>query len=267
MKKIRTWIQLIKQFGIINIILNRVKKVCKLGKYKPMKDIKEIEKYFFNKNGLEIGGPSKIFSKNGFMPIYDKILTLNGVNFSPSTIWTGTIDQEKGLIIDGKRVGKQYILDTVNLSLIGKDIYDFVLSSNNIEHIANPIKAVEQWLSVLKRGGILVIVAPRKEATFDHKREIVTYDHLMNDYQNEIKEDDLTHLEEILSLHDLKLDPLAGTIEQFTKRSLNNYENRCLHHHVFDLDVLSRIYEYFNLSIIKSVERDQDYIIIGQKQR
>jgi SAM-dependent methyltransferase len=265
MGKIKVRILLIKQLGIKFFIIKLIKKVIRLRSLKSIKDFKEIENYFINRKGLEIGGPSNIFSKKGFIPIYDKINTLDGVNFSSSTIWTGTIDQKKGFIIDGKIVGNQFILDTIDLTLIGKDVYDFVLSSNNIEHIANPIKAVEQWLSVLKQDGILVIVAPRKEASFDHKRGIVKFEHLISDYQNEIKENDLTHLEEILTLHDLKLDPPAGTIEQFTKRSLNNYENRSLHHHVFDLNVLIKIYEYFNLSIIKSIKRDTDYVIIGQK--
>jgi len=234
--------------------------------HKPIKDFKEIENYFRKKNGLEIGGPSNIFKKKALMPIYDKIANLDGVNFAASTIWTGAIDKEKGYIIDGKRVGRQYILDAVDLTPIKKNSYDFVLSCNNIEHIANPMKAIEQWLSVLNQGGILVIVAPRKESNFDHNRQIVKIDHLISDYQNKIKEDDLTHLSEILMLNDLKMDPGPPmTMEQFKERSLRNFENRCFHHHVFDLNVLEKIYEHFNLSIIKSIQLYSDYIIIGQR--
>lgn len=265
MKKIKSGIILIKTIGLKGFTIKLIKKVFKLRQYKSMKDFKEIENYFRKKNGLEIGGPSSIFNKNGFMPIYDKIENLDGVNFASSTIWTGAIDEEKGYIINGKRVGKQYILDAVDLTPIKKNSYDFVLSCNNIEHIANPMKAIEQWLSVLNQGGILVIVAPRKEANFDHNREIVKINHLISDYQNKIMEDDLTHLEEILTLHDLKMDPPAGTIEQFKERSLKNFENRCLHQHVFDLNVLRNIYEHFNLSIIKSIQLDSDHVIIGQK--
>jgi len=227
------------------------------------KDIKK--KYFLRKKGIEIGGPSPFFNKKGFMPIYGRSINLDGVNFAQSTIWTGEIDKKKGYEVNGKRMGKQFILDTVDLTSIKNNSYDFVLSCNNIEHIANPLKAVEQWLSVLKPGGIFVIVAPRKESNFDHNRDIVDFEHLLKDYQNQTAEDDLTHLEEIITLHDLEMDKPAGTPEQFKNRSLKNYENRCLHHHVFDLEVLNKVVTHFKLSIIRKAQIDTDYVIIGQK--
>jgi len=267
MNRIKTGILLLKGIGFKRFIVILLKRVLKLHNGKPIKGFKEIEHYFSNKSGLEIGGPSSFFNRSGLMPIYDLASNLDCINFASSTIWTSTIDKEKGFIIDDKCVGKQYILDAVDLTSIRKNAYDFVLSCNSIEHIANPMKAVEQWLSVLKQGGILVIIAPRKEVNFDHNREIVKFDHLISDYQNEIKESDLSHLEEILSLHDLTMDPPAGTIEKFILRSQRNIENRCLHQHVFDLNVLQQIYENFNLSIINSIQLDTDYVIIGLKRQ
>jgi len=241
------------------------KKIFNYRKSISINDFLEIEKFFLNKNGLEIGGPSNFFNKEGPMPIYEKMGTLDNINFSSSTTWTGTINRENGFLIDGRKVGKQYIADATNLSFLKNYYYDFILSCNNIEHIANPIKAIEQWTSILNKKGTLVIVAPRKESNFDHNRAIVKFSHLISDYKNNMEEKDLTHLKEILRLHDLEMDPPAGTKEQFKERSLKNYENRCLHHHVFDLNILKDIYNYFNLSIIKTVQLDSDYIIIGQK--
>ena len=57
---------------------------------------------------------------------------------------------------------------------------------------------------------------------------------MFEDFKNGTGEDDLTHLPEILELHDLACDVGAGTFEQFRARSLENFSNRCLHHHVFD---------------------------------
>lgn len=231
---------------------------------KPLPGFREMEQFFLDKTGLEIGGPSWLFK--GRMPVYDKIKALDNVNFSASTVWTGTVDADRGFVVDGRRVGRQYILDAVDLSPVGKDAYDFVLSCNNIEHIANPMKAMEQWLSVLKKGGVLVVVAPRKEANFDHNRETVTFGHLLADYENDTAEDDLTHLEEILALHDLRRDLHAGTMAQFRERSLRNFENRCLHQHVFDLNVLKELYGYFRLSVIEGMQLDSDYVVIGRKR-
>jgi SAM-dependent methyltransferase len=243
----------------------RLIKIFNKKKIRTIADFHQIEEFFIDKNGLEIGGPSSFFSKDGFMPVYNKMATLDNVNFSSTTIWTGKINEQSGFSINNKLVGKQYIADATDLTLLKSNCYDFILSCNNIEHIANPFKAIKQWITILNDGGVLVIVAPRKESNFDHNREIIKFDHLMSDYINDTKEDDLTHLEEILQLHDLKMDRPAGRIEQFKERSLNNFENRCLHHHVFDLDVLKEIYDHFNLSVIKMIQLERDYMIIGQK--
>ncbi len=205
--------------------------------------------------GLEIGGPSAYFKQN-----YLEMLGCDNVIFSDKTIW-GNYGED--YIVNEKVVGKNFIREATYLSLTKK--YDFLLASNVIEHIANPLKAVREWLSVLKPGGLITIVAPKKESNFDHRREITEFSHLIGDFENNIGEDDLTHLDEILALHDLPLDPPAGNLEQFKERSLKNIENRCLHHHVFDLSLLKQIVDYFNLSLIRTIETDIDYCVIAQK--
>lgn len=60
-----------------------------------------------------------------------------------------------------------------------------------------------------------------------------TIEHIKNDYEDDASESDLTHLDEVLSLHDLSRDPGAGTAEQFRNRCLNNTKFRAIHHHVF----------------------------------
>ncbi|MDR3301796.1 MAG: class I SAM-dependent methyltransferase, partial [Spirochaetaceae bacterium] len=187
-----------------------------------------------------------------------------GQNFSSSTVWTGNVETNNGFYINERCVGRLYIADTVDLSIIADDAYDFILSCNNIEHIANPMKAVKQWILKLRHNGIIIIVAPRKASNFDHYRKPIRFAHLLNDYKKDTDEHDNTHLEEILKLHDLTMDSYAGTFEQFKERSLKNYENRCLHHHVFDMRVLKQICSYFNLEILFTEEKYCDYIIVAK---
>lgn len=255
-----------KQF-VKNILRPVIKPILDFlsGEFRHARQINKIIPLFVNKNGLEIGGPSLVFEEFQLIPIYNKINNCDGVNFSKETVWTGQILESQGYIVNGVRRGRQFITDATNLTSICDETYDFILSCNNIEHIANPLKAIEQWLSKLKKGGTLLIIAPRKESNFDHKRHIVSFKHLLDDYEGYIGEDDLTHLDEILKLHDLELDPPAGTIEEFKQRSLNNIENRCLHHHVFDSGVLSQIFDYFNLAVVLNIKTNSDYIIVGRK--
>lgn len=215
------------------------------------------------KIGLEIGGPSQFFSNKGFIPVYSVIADLDGCNFGTTTIWEGQIREGKTYRYEDK-IGQQYICDATDLKQIKSGSYDFLLSCNTIEHIANPLKAVKEWLRVLKSAGILIVVAPRKESNFDHRRPLTSFDHLKLDFKNNIGEDDQTHLEEILKLHDLSLDPDSGTIEQFKQRCLKSAENRALHHHLFDLNLLKSIFIFFDIEVLMTNNIGSDYIIAGR---
>lgn len=217
-----------------------------------------------DKSGLEIGGPSGIFAGNNYLPIYPIVKSLDGVNFSNKTIWEGEIEQGNNYLYDGKK-GFQYIAEGTFLNQIKDNIYDFVLSCNNLEHIANPIKSLLEWKRVIKNGGCIILILPRKESNFDHKRPTTSFNHLKNDLENNTMEDDLTHLEEILELHDLKRDSLAGSFDDFLKRSQNNFINRSLHHHVFDIALLEKIIDFIGMKVLISHSSPTDYFIAASK--
>jgi SAM-dependent methyltransferase len=126
------------------------------------------------------------------------------------------------------------------------------LSSHSLEHIANPLKALYEWRRILTRDGQLLLILPNKDHTFDWRRPVTTLEHMISDYTNAIGEDDLTHLDEILELHDLSRDLMAGTPEQFRARSLNNSAVRALHHHVFSFASTLELLEYAGFSPILS---------------
>lgn len=218
---------------------------------------------FIGKSGIEIGGPSNFFSES--VNIYSIIKSLDGVNFSSNTVCEIDIIEGQNYKWRKHRTGFQYICDMVNLDKIESSKYDFVLSYNKLEHIANPFKAINEMLRIIKPDGLIFLVLPAKEHNFDHNRQVTGFDHLLTDYTNNVSEDDLTHLDEILKLHDLSLDPPAGNFENFKNRSLNNFQNRCLHHHVFDMQLLKNIFSYFNLKILISDKTKTDFIIVGKK--
>lgn len=60
--------------------------------------------------------------------------------------------------------------------------YDFVIASHVIEHMSNPLGAMEQWFRVLKPGGLLYLVVPDKRNIFDKKRPLTELDHIRQDY-------------------------------------------------------------------------------------
>jgi SAM-dependent methyltransferase len=218
--------------------------------------------HIVGKRGIEIGGPSSLFKS--VLPLYKSIQSLDGVNFSNSTIWEGQIQSGQNFNFVGNRKGIQFISDATDLSQIGGGTYDFVLSSNCLEHIANPLKALFEWKRVIRANGSLILVLPNKANNFDHRRPTTSFDHILEDFNSNTTEDDLTHLDEILKLHDLSMDLAAGSIASFEARSLNNYANRSLHHHVFDLRVMQSMLEYCRFDVIQSTEQKQDLFMLAR---
>lgn len=208
--------------------------------------------FFQARVGLEIGGPtSGIFGQRGLIPVYPVATKIDNVNFAYNTVWEGTINEGNSFIFNkGTTPGCQYVGEASNLEFIGDSSYDFVLSSHCIEHLSNPIQGLSEWIRVLKQDGLLVLVVPHKDGTFDHRRPVTLLDHLIQDFDNQIDEGDMTHLEEILRLHDLAKDPGAGDFQSFQERSKRNRENRCLHQHVFDTRLAVEAVNYMGLQIL-----------------
>ena len=191
------------------------------------------------RHGLEIGGPSRVFARRKLLPVYAHAARIDNVNFSDRTAWeTGLRDGGDFHFQSGCAPGTQWICEATSLAGLADGSFDFVLSSHCLEHLANPLAALREWHRVTREGGHLLLLVPDPANSFDHRRPRTTLAHLRADAANHVREDDQTHVAEILALHDLARDPYAGTRAQFEERSRHNTQNRCLHHHVFDLDLL-----------------------------
>jgi SAM-dependent methyltransferase len=219
-----------------------------------------------NKRGLEIGGPSSIFRDAGEIPIYCYLAGLDNCVFSSETIWEGKRAEGQTFVYQPRKGnGFNFIREATDLHDIPDHAYDFVLSSHSLEHIANPVKALREWTRVVKHGGAIIIVLPDYRRTFDHRRRPTDVEHMLEDYERGTDEGDLTHLGEILELHDLTLDPGAGTKDNFRQRSLRSFENRCLHHHVFDERNSRELLEAVGLSVeIQEIIKPHHIVLLAR---
>lgn len=222
---------------------------------------------FKDKIGLEIGGPSGTFKRNGILPVYPVAARIDNCNFGAHTTWEGRIEEGATFVYDTRRSpGIQYVSEATDLSRIPSTSYDFVLSSHTLEHVANPLKALFEWTRVLKGDGVLALIVPHRDGTFDHRRPVTLLSHLIQDFEEQVGEGDLTHLGEILELHDMAKDPGAGDFDAFRQRSIDNVHNRCLHHHVFDTPLAVELTHHVGLQIV-AVEalRPYDICIVSRK--
>jgi SAM-dependent methyltransferase len=225
------------------------------------RDYPVMEPFFTGKYGLEMGGPSPTFCGNRLFPVYDRCRGIDNCNFSGQTIWSAT----RGT---GRRCcfAKQYVAEATDLTQIPDETYDFLLASHVLEHMANPLRALEEWRRVLVPGGAMLVIVPDQRGTFDHRRAPTSFEHIVADFQNNTTEHDLSHLHEILALHDLALDPGAGSELQFRERCLDNAAIRALHHHVFVPEVLERMFSMVQMRVLSlGTERPFHIVAFAQK--
>jgi len=195
-----------------------------------------------NKTGLEIGGPTAYFGLKGGFPVYLFAKKIDGVNFSNETIWEGQIKQGDNYRYYKNKTGYQFIAEATELHSIPSADYDFILSSHSLEHVANPIRALKEWLRLLKENGKLILILPDKRYTFDYRRDYTTYEHLLSDFTNNTNEYDTTHFGEILQTHDEGITKVS--YDECKSALHDNFVQRCAHHHVFSLEVTKQILEY-----------------------
>jgi SAM-dependent methyltransferase len=224
--------------------------------------LSEYRSHLSGKQGLEIGGPSGILGDEGPLPVYDALESLDNCLYSADTIWTGEV-HEGGTFKyhPQKPPGNQIICEAADLKPVKDSSYDCVVASHCLEHVANPLRALSEWRRVLKKDGLMLLLLPHRDGTFDWRRPLTTLEHMIADHANRVGEDDLTHLPEVLALHDLEKDIKAGTKEQFRQRCLENYSNRAMHQHVFDTLTALQTIDHANFSIIR-VDNLKPYHII-----
>ena len=249
--------------GLISAAFVRLRRLIP----KRAESFRHFENLLRDGNGIEIGGPSQIFSANGLFPVYPIAGNLDNCNFGGVTVWEGDIKEGQTFRFDrNKPAGRQYVVEATAMECIPSSNYDFVLSSHVLEHTANPILALSEWARLLKDQGLLVLLLPHNEGTFDHRRPVTTLRHLIADFDAGMTEDDLTHMPEIMALHDLERDPEAGDLVAFKARSERNFENRCFHHHVFDTQLAASLVDHMGLQI-RAVEaiRPMHILVVAQK--
>lgn len=244
----------------IKRLLHRLKRAVR----PPLAGYRAYQAIFQGRSGIEIGGPSKLFRRD--LPIYKVMRGLDGVNFSARTVWEGALSEGQTFRYMPGRIGQQFIGEGSDLRAIASSRYDFLISCNNLEHIANPLKALAAWQRVVRPGGYILLVLPRKESNFDHRREVTGFEHLLDDLACDTDEHDLTHLDEILAQHDRSMDAATADLEAFRQRSLLNFENRCLHHHVFDMPLLDQMFEHTGMQRILRTSTVTDHIAVARKR-
>lgn len=71
--------------------------------------------------------------------------------------------------------------------------FDFVVSSHVLEHFVDPIQTLQEWYRIVKPGGILFMIVPHKERTFDKDRPRTTLQELIDRHAGHTELNQDTH--------------------------------------------------------------------------
>lgn len=195
---------------------------------------------------LEPGGPSALLAADGLVPVYPQLAALDTLDYAERTIWSQAAEELPGEIGIRHRV----IAEAGRLTEVPEDAYDALLASHVLEHLADPLTALREWRRVVRPGGHVLLIVPHRDGTFDHRRPVTTLEHLRADAERHTPEGDTTHLEEIISMHDLERDPGAPDRETFEQRCRENPDTRAMHHHVFVTRTVAEVCEEVGLEVL-----------------
>jgi hypothetical protein len=124
---------------------------------------KAYRQYLRGMRALEIGGPSDVLGFAGAFPIYSCLGAIHNCNYSDRTIWQSeAVKYSQAFVWDATALGAE------------SGSYDCVIASHCLEHVANPFKALIEWKRVLRSDGVLLLLLPHRDFTFDWRRPVTT---------------------------------------------------------------------------------------------
>lgn len=155
------------------------------------------------------------------------------------------------------------------------ETFDYVFSSHVLEHTQNTIAALKEWLRVLKPGGILFLVLPHGDRTFDRHRQKTTLEHHLKDAETLTNEPDYSHNEEIRTGWSKNEDAeeAARQYERGWGAPVWDFEfrvkNGVVHFHVWTQDEIVRLLQYLGLKILTvaetAPERIDSFVVVAKK--
>lgn len=153
-------------------------------------------------------------------------------------------------------VNVDIIEDGEVLSSIENSSLDFIIGNHMLEHCKNPIGTIRTHLQKLKSNGILYYAIPDKRFTFDSRRELTDFSHLIKDDQSTILD---AHIEHFFEWARLVGNVSAENIEEQVKKLI--ISGYSIHYHVWDYNTFSYFLEqtvkYLNNSFkVETVQKN-----------
>src|SRR5262249_47356628 len=86
---------------------------------------------------------------------------------------------------------------------------DFVVASHVLEHVADPLRLLDEIHRVLRPGGIAILLLPDRRMTFDSSRAPTRLDHLVAEHAAGVTEVSAEHIEDFVRHAEGRTEPLS----------------------------------------------------------
>ncbi|PKO72743.1 MAG: class I SAM-dependent methyltransferase [Betaproteobacteria bacterium HGW-Betaproteobacteria-14] len=145
-------------------------------------------------------------------------------------------------------VDTDILTDGFTLGCIAAASQDFVVANHVLEHATDALGTLENWLRVLRPGGVLFVAVPIGACCFDRGRAVTTPQHFLDDRRlsasgdsEAMRERNRVHVEEHLDIAAPALargrgevwTPLQGEAREREIARLLGADASQVHHHVF----------------------------------
>ena len=159
--------------------------------------------------------------------------------------------------------------DTASIPLKDNSV-DFILSSHCLEHCPDTLKVLKECKRVIRSGGIIFLILPHGERTFDRGRQLTTLEHHLEDQRKGVDKGDQTHWEEFAKYSSPQYDH-RWTDQGRNKDGSWNFEwiaaNGHMHYHVWTqhemIDVLKHIGCHILVVLEELTDRTDSFLVVA----
>ncbi len=164
--------------------------------------------------------------------------------------------------------------DGADLSTISDNSYNFCISNHVLEHLEDPLKALINWLRVIKPGGVLYLSVPLPKNSHDKNRQPTSISHIMSDFDllltnhKVFEKRRYDHFSEFVQSTTNGVDANPHALQnKINKLIAINYS---IHFHVFDeatlLQMIDFVSKMMNIKVVEFVKNEpEEFIFIIEK--
>lgn len=155
--------------------------------------------------------------------------------------------------------------------------FDFVFASHVLEHMPDAIGVLKEWMRVIRPGGVLFLILPHADRTFDRHREKTKLSHHIKDHEKLLAQPDHSHDGEAREGWS-KLEDFDDHVRAHRAAfgtDFFDFDHRlasdAMHYHVWTQDEIVRLLQHLGTRIVavadQIADRGDSFVVVATRPR